>query len=221
MKKLCLKALTPLSVVVVFGCGSPSVEKPKISEAAVLLAATTDKYTKMKSYEGSWDWKLTDGGITKTMTRNFAFKSPNLYNLTIKSEEGATVMAMCDGKKGYVLNSQLSEYTSAPDDIPDAMESPLDYLKNNSEIDPLFVKRLPKSLGNVQQKLSIVLEKRQVSRIDIQGDKPDFTYCQVVDREERDDLEDQTITKVVRQGFRLGDKVLRPVEVITAKSKNV
>jgi molecular chaperone GrpE len=103
----------------------------------------------------------------------------------------------------------------------DAMESPLDYLKNNSEIDPLFVKRLPKSLGNVQQKLSIVLEKRQVSRIDIQGDKPDFTCCQVVDREERDDLEDQTITKVVRKGFRLGAKVLRPVEVITAKSKNV
>jgi molecular chaperone GrpE len=106
-------------------------------------------------------------------------------------------------------------------EVFDAMESPLDYLKNNSEIDPLFVKRLPKSLGNVQQKLSIVLEKRQVSRIDIQGDKPDFTCCQVVDREERDDLEDQTITKVVRKGFRLGAKVLRPVEVITAKSKNV
>jgi molecular chaperone GrpE len=106
-------------------------------------------------------------------------------------------------------------------EVFDAMESPLDYLKNNSEIDPLFVKRLPKSLGNVQQKLSIVLEKRQVSRIDIQGDKPDFTCCQVVDREERDDLEDQTITKVVRQGFRLGDKILRPVEVITAKSQNI
>ncbi len=104
-------------------------------------------------------------------------------------------------------------------EVFDAMESPLDYLKNNSEIDPLFIKRLPKSLGNVQQKLSILLEKRQVSRIDIQGDKPDFTCCQVVDREERDDLEDQTITKVVRQGFRLGDKVLRPVEVITAKSQ--
>jgi molecular chaperone GrpE len=105
-------------------------------------------------------------------------------------------------------------------EVFDAMESPLDYLKNNLEIDPLFVKRLPKSLGNVQEKLSILLEKRQVIRIDIQGDKPDFTCCQVVDREERDDLEDQTITKVVRQGFRLGNKVLRPVEIITSKSQN-
>lgn len=104
-------------------------------------------------------------------------------------------------------------------EVFDAMESPLDYLKNNSEIDPMFVKRLPKSLGNVQQKLSIVLEKRQVSRIDIQGTKPDFTCCQVVDREERGDLEDQTITKVVRQGFRLGDKILRPVEIITSRSQ--
>jgi molecular chaperone GrpE len=106
-------------------------------------------------------------------------------------------------------------------EVFDAMESPLDYLRNSSDIDPLFIKRLPKSLGNVQQKLSIVLEKRQVSRIDIQGDKPDFTCCQVVDREEREDLEDQTIIKVVRQGFRLGEKVLRPIEIITAKNSNV
>jgi molecular chaperone GrpE len=123
-------------------------------------------------------------------------------------------------KEQYFLSEQEQIFIELLE-VFDAMESPLDYLKNNSEIDPLFVKRLPKSLGNVQQKLSIVLKKRQVSLIDIQGNKPDFTCCQVVDREERDDLEDQTITKVVRQGFRLGDKVLRPVEVITAKSKNV
>mgnify|MGYP003526458286 CR=1 FL=1 len=45
----------------------------------------------------------------------------------------------------------------------------------------------------------------------------EYRICQVVDREEREDLEEQTITKVVRQGFRVEDKVLRPIEVITSK----
>jgi molecular chaperone GrpE len=105
-------------------------------------------------------------------------------------------------------------------EVFDAMESPIAYLQTNTEIAPQFTKRLPKILSNIQQKLSIVLAKRQVTQIEIQGDKPDFTYCQVVDREERDDLEDRTITKVVRQGFRLGDRILRPVEIITARNQS-
>ena len=121
-------------------------------------------------------------------------------------------------KEQYFLSEQEQIFIELLE-VFDAMESPLEYLKNNLEIDPLFVKRLPKSLGNVQQKLSIILEKRQVSLIDIQGNKPDFTCCQVVDREDRNDLEDQTITKVVRQGFRLGDKILRPIEIITSRSQ--
>lgn len=39
----------------------------------------------------------------------------------------------------------------------------------------------------------------------------------MVGREKGEDLEEQTITKVVRQGFRVEDKVLRPIEVITSK----
>ena len=37
-----------------------------------------------------------------------------------------------------------------------------------------------------------------------------------MDREVRSDVPEQTITKEVRRGFRLGDKVLRPTEVIAA-----
>ncbi len=125
MNNLSSNLLSALAVVCLLGCGSPAPETPKISGASALLTATADKYSKMKSYEGSWEWKLTDGGVTKTMARSFTFKSPNFYNLTVKSEEGKTVSAICDGKKGYVLNDQLSEFTTAPDSIPDATESPL------------------------------------------------------------------------------------------------
>jgi molecular chaperone GrpE len=39
----------------------------------------------------------------------------------------------------------------------------------------------------------------------------------VVDQEVRPELAPQTITQVVRQGFRWHDRVLRPTEVIISK----
>ena len=39
----------------------------------------------------------------------------------------------------------------------------------------------------------------------------------MVDREEEEDLEEQTITKIVRQGFRVEEKILRSVEAIASK----
>ena len=53
--------------------------------------------------------------------------------------------------------------------------------------------------------------------IKFEDTQPDYSICQVVDREEREDLKEQTITKIVRQGFRVEEKILRSVEVITSK----
>jgi molecular chaperone GrpE len=102
-------------------------------------------------------------------------------------------------------------------EVFDALEFFLNYVAENPDPNPKFFKRLPKSLGSIQKKLLNILERRQVQPIDFQETKPDYSVCQVVDREERDDLEEQTITKVVRQGFRVENKILRPIEVITSK----
>lgn len=55
--------------------------------------------------------------------------------------------------------------------------------------------------------------------IELEGTQPDFDLSRVVDREVRADLPDQTITKILRRGFRLGEKILRPTEVITSKTE--
>jgi molecular chaperone GrpE len=102
-------------------------------------------------------------------------------------------------------------------EVFDALEFFLNYIEENPDPNPKFFKRLPKSLGTIQKKLLNILERRQVEPIEFQDTKPDYSVCQVVDREEREDLEEQTITKVVRQGFRVEDKVLRSIEVITSK----
>ncbi|MEH2312979.1 MAG: nucleotide exchange factor GrpE [Nostoc sp.] len=102
-------------------------------------------------------------------------------------------------------------------EIRDALEALLDYLKNNGDSNPEFIQRLPKSVGAVNRKFLSLLKKRQVLPIELQTTQPDFNLCRVVDREVRNDIADQTITKIVRQGFSLKDKILRPTEVITSK----
>ena len=102
-------------------------------------------------------------------------------------------------------------------EVFDALEFFLNYIEENPDPNPKFLKRLPKSLGTIQKKLLNILERRQVQPIEFKDTKPDYSICQVVDREEREDLEEQTITKVVRHGFRVEEKILRSVEVITSK----
>ena len=106
-------------------------------------------------------------------------------------------------------------------EVFDALEFFLDYIESNTEPNPKFFKRLPKSLGTIQKKLLSVLAKKQVQQIELEDNQLDYNTCQVVDREEREDLEEQTITKVVRQGFKLKSKILRPVEVITSKKPSI
>jgi molecular chaperone GrpE len=99
----------------------------------------------------------------------------------------------------------------------DSVEYFINYMAENPELPPQFIKRLPKYFGTIQKKLLDILEKREVNLIQFEDSLPDFSLCQVVDREIRDDVEDKTITKIIRQGFQVGENVLRPVEVITAK----
>ena len=103
-------------------------------------------------------------------------------------------------------------------EIGDALEALLDYLEQNPNPNPEFIQRLPQSVGAVNRKFLSVLKKRQVLPIELQSTQPDFNLCRVVDREVRNDMADQTITKIVRRGFSLGEKTLRPTEVITSKT---
>lgn len=122
------------------------------------------------------------------------------------------------------LREQQTQATAANEDlflelleVGDVIEALLDYLKNHPNPTPEFLQRLPKSLGAVHRKFLSVMKKRQVMAIELEGTQPDFNLCRVVDREVRPDLEEGTITKIVRRGFHLDEKILRPTEVITSK----
>lgn len=123
------------------------------------------------------------------------------------------------------LREQQTQTTANTEDlflelleIADALEALVEYLENNPNPSPEFLQRLPNSVGAVNRKFLSVLGKRQVLPIELQSTQPDFNLCRVVDRELRNDIVDQTITKIVRRGFSLKEKILRPTEVITSKS---
>lgn len=121
------------------------------------------------------------------------------------------------------LREQQTQAAGATEDlflelleVGDAIDALLDYMADNPNPSPEFLQRLPRSIGAVHRKFLSILAKRQVRPIELEGQEPDFNLCRVVDREVRADLPEQTITKIVRRGFRLGNKILRPTEVITS-----
>lgn len=123
------------------------------------------------------------------------------------------------------LREQESQAAAATEDlflelleVGDALEDLLNYLADHPNPSPEFLQRLPRSLGAVHRKFLSILEKRQVLPVELEGTQPDFNLCRVVDREVRTDLPNQTITKTLRRGFHLGDKLLRPTEVVVSKA---
>ena len=101
-------------------------------------------------------------------------------------------------------------------EIFDTLESLIDYLQNNPQLTQKAIERIPKSLNTVQSKLLATLARRQVQRVEI-TDPADLQFCQIVDTQIESGVTVPTISKVVRQGFTIDERLLRPVEVIVQK----
>jgi molecular chaperone GrpE len=101
-------------------------------------------------------------------------------------------------------------------EIFDTLESLIDYLQNNPQLTEKAIERIPKSLNTIQSKLLATLARRQVDRIEI-TDPADLQFCQIVDTQIESAVTVPTISKIVRQGFTVGERLLRPVEVMIHK----
>ncbi|BAY27690.1 hypothetical protein NIES2100_75150 [Calothrix sp. NIES-2100] len=180
-----------------------------------------------------WNWlKSTILGFNFPVSLSSQNTSPSTTNHYLMTQEKRDWLIREIGeiqKENVLLQQSVREQqtqiaTKTEDlflellEVSDALENLLEYLENNTEPNQEFLQRLPKSVGAVHRKFLSILKKRQLVPIELEDTQPDFNLCRVVDREVRNDLADQTITKIVRQGFRLQDKILRPTEVITSKT---
>jgi molecular chaperone GrpE len=122
------------------------------------------------------------------------------------------------------LINKLAENTSNNEqlclellEIFDALESLIDYFKNNPKLTDRAVERLPKSLSTIQTKLLSTLAKQQVVPIAVSNNEPDWQLYQIVDTQINPAVTAPVVTKVVRQGFKKGTQILRPVEAMVDK----
>jgi molecular chaperone GrpE len=64
----------------------------------------------------------------------------------------------------------------------------------------------------------LVLEREGIARLGAEGERFDPERHEAVAVRETDDVPDRTIVDVARSGFARGDRVLRPAQVVVART---
>ena len=76
------------------------------------------------------------------------------------------------------------------------------------------------SFRAIQRKLLRTLEERGVTTIALPDNKAQMGLCHIIETHEAEEQEDGTILTTVKTGYRCGEKILRPAEVITVSNLN-
>ena len=108
----------------------------------------------------------------------------------------------------YANRSLIEDFIPALDGFEMAM--------NNKETWNLVPENWRKGIEYIHKDLVAVLERNGVTIFyPEEGEKPDLSVCFIAGKEKTDDVRlDGLIYKIVKKGYRIGEKVLRPAEVI-------
>lgn len=99
--------------------------------------------------------------------------------------------------------------------ILDNVERACDHIPNSGET---TVKELAEGVSLIRKQFHSVLEKLGVASIDALNKPFDPHYHQGVMQESREDIEPNTVVKVVQTGYMLHEKVIRPSMVVVSTS---
>jgi molecular chaperone GrpE len=78
---------------------------------------------------------------------------------------------------------------------------------------------LAEGMRAVLEQMDAILARNGVQRIGAAGERFDPERHEAVGVREADDVPDQTVVEVARSGFAVGDRVLRPAQVIVARRR--
>ncbi|MEA2403500.1 MAG: molecular chaperone GrpE [Thermoleophilaceae bacterium] len=77
---------------------------------------------------------------------------------------------------------------------------------------------IAQGLRAVLEQMESILDRQGVQRLGAPGDRFDPERHEAIGVRETDDAPDRTILEVARSGFALGDRVLRPAQVIVSRA---
>ncbi|MCP4697931.1 MAG: nucleotide exchange factor GrpE [Gammaproteobacteria bacterium] len=130
--------------------------------------------------------------------------------LTLSQEIQTKERAHQEQEEGFIL------------EILSVIDSFENVFKNVQEKEASFDKsarRAMKSYKAICRKLLRILEAKGVEQIEFPDGKAVMGLCKVIETKAADDSEDGTIIAVIRNGYRFGERVLRPAEVVTVANK--
>jgi len=99
--------------------------------------------------------------------------------------------------------------------VLDAFENIFNSLEGKAETFDKAARRALKSFTRIQNKVVRILEERGVEQIVFPDGKAVAGLCKVVETQRAEERQESEILSIVRHGYRHGDRVLRPAEVIT------
>jgi molecular chaperone GrpE len=73
-------------------------------------------------------------------------------------------------------------------------------------------------LRSVLDQMEAVLTRQGVARVGTAGDRFDPELHEAISVRESDDVPDRTVLDVTRSGYRRGERVLRPAQVVVSRS---
>ena len=72
----------------------------------------------------------------------------------------------------------------------------------------------------IERNLRSLIERAGLERIDAQGQPFDPYAHEAIMADEHSDQEENTVTQVIRPGYRVGGRVVRPAQVVVARGKS-
>jgi molecular chaperone GrpE len=93
----------------------------------------------------------------------------------------------------------------------------LDWIEAVDSVDRALAMEPSDGLGSVLGQMEAILARQGVERLGAAGDRFDPELHEAISVQERDDVPDRTVLDVARSGYRRGERVLRPAQVVVSR----
>jgi molecular chaperone GrpE len=93
----------------------------------------------------------------------------------------------------------------------------LDWIEAVDSVDRALAMQPSDGLGSVLEQMEAILARQEVERVGAAGDRFDPELHEAISVRESDEVPDRTVLDVARSGYRRGERVLRPAQVVVSR----
>ena len=94
----------------------------------------------------------------------------------------------------------------------------LDWIEAVDSVDRALAMEPSEGLRSVREQMETILARQGVERVGAAGDRFDPELHEAISVQESDDVPDRTVLGVARSGYRHGERVLRPAQVVVSRN---